>query len=320
MSYSQIVNQDLAYKLIKASWDNKTLASSYLFWGPRGTGRSELACLLAKALNCQKNTFPPCMVCDACRRIEKNNHPDVHYIRKENSQNIKIEQIKQMQKEISLHSFEGRYKVFIIFNSEDLTAEAANSLLKILEEPPKGSLIILIVSDLRRVFSTISSRCQKIRFNSKSPHQAQEILNHDFKLNKDLSHFLAFNFEGRIGEALKFKDKNILEEKNRIIRYFMGQPDLLFSELDFRDKEKLVWVLKILVNCIRDIYLLKIGVDRIELINQDIADELSGLADKFSFSDLYNMLREFCDSKELIRDNVNPRLLLDNLRLLWKKS
>jgi len=319
MSYNQIFNQELAERIIKNAWESRRLASSYLFFGPTGTGRLFLAHSLAKTVNCEARSFPPCLICPSCIKIENNNHPDVHYFQKENSSFIKIEQIHQMQREIYLHPFEAEFKVFIILNAEDLTDEAANCLLKVLEEPPGASLIILIASDLRRIFPTIISRCQKIRFNSKDRGEAEIILNRDYHMDRGLSHFLAFAFEGRLGEALKFKDRNILSEKNQIIRDFIISPNLLFNKFDSKDKEKLNWILKILVSCIRDIYLLKIGADKNELINQDIKDQLSTLAEKFNFADLDRMLLQLCNSKEFLRQNINPRLLVDNLRMLWRR-
>jgi DNA polymerase-3 subunit delta' len=319
MSYNQESSQELAERLIKNAWENKRLASAYLFFGPPGTGRFFLARSLAKTVNCQADSFPPCSICSSCIKIESNIHPDVHIVQKENSAFIKIEQIHQMQREINLSPFEGRCKVFIILDAQDLTPEAENCLLKILEEPPADSLIILIASDLARIFPTIISRCQKVRFNPKDPRETEIILNRDYHLDKALSHFLAFCFEGRLGEALRFKDRNILSEKNQIISHFITSPNLLFNKFDSRDKEKLDWILKILISCVRDIYLLKIGADRVELINQDIAEQLSALTKKFSFTDLDQILVQLCDSKEFIQQNINPRLLIDNLRLLWKR-
>ncbi len=319
MSCNQKSSQELAEGLIKNAWENKRLASAYLFFGPEGTGRFFLARSLAKTVNCQAGSFPPCSICPSCQKIENNNHPDVHYIKKEDSSFIKIEQIHQLQREISLHPFEGRRKVFIILDAQDLTPEAENCLLKILEEPPGDSLIILIASDLSRIFPTIISRCQKIRFYPKDPREAEIILNRDYHLDKALSHFLAFAFEGRLGEALRFKDRDILTEKNQIIRHFITGSNLLFKKFDSRDKEKLSWILKILISCVRDIYLLKIGADRVELINRDIAEQLSALTEKFSFTDLDRILLQLCDSKEFIQQNINPRLLIDNLRLLWRR-
>ncbi|MFH1578491.1 MAG: DNA polymerase III subunit delta' [Candidatus Omnitrophota bacterium] len=311
-----------ARQLLKNAWENKRLASTYLFFGPPGSGKLLLARALSKTVNCQAESFPPCLTCPSCRKIEGNNHPDVHYLQKIKSNFIKIEQIQEMHREISLRPFEGKYKVFIILDAQDLTAEAANCLLKITEEPPKGSLLILIASDLRRIFATIISRCQKVRFSSLGRQEAKVILNRDYRLDERLSHYLAFAFEGRLGEALKFKDSDMISEKNQVIRYFLlehfDQKEAV-DKYDSKGRDELIWILKVLISCIRDIYLLKVGQGREELVNQDIKDELWGLSQKFSFIDLDRMSWQLSSWIENVKQNINPKLLIDNLRLLWKK-
>ncbi len=316
---SQTFPHRLAEGLIKSAWENKRLASCYLFFGPAGTGRLSLARSLAKATNCEAGSFPPCLVCTSCRKIENNNHPDIHYIEKEGSSFIKIEQIQLMQRQIYLRSFEGKCKVFIILNAEDLTEEASNCLLKIIEEPPANSLIILIASDLRRMLPTIVSRCQKIRFFPLDRSSAESVLNRVYHLDENLSHWLAFALEGRLGEALRLKDSGILNEKNQIIRYFTRASNSMANKYVSVDRDKLSWILKILISCIRDLYLLKIGAGEAELINRDARNELLGLSRRYTFDDLDWMLQQLCDWLYNLRQNINPRLLVDNLRLLWIK-
>ncbi|MFH1678630.1 MAG: DNA polymerase III subunit delta' [Candidatus Omnitrophota bacterium] len=331
----QGLNQGVAQEAIRNVWEKKRLASSYLFFGPEGTGRAYLARSLAKTVNCDAGSFPPCLDCPSCRKVEHYNHPDVHYVEKQNSDFIKIEQIHQMQREIYLRPYEGKCKAFIIFNAEGLTEESSNCLLKIIEEPPENSLIILIASDLRRIIPTIISRCHKIRFFALGRREAEDILTRNYNLGGELSHYLAFAYEGKLGEALKFKDSGILNEKNEIIRHFIKAPGLMFDKsraspksdipweytklrdkYDSMDREKLNWILKALIGCIRDIYLLKIGINDNELINRDIKDELRRLAKDFSFSDLNIILKRLCDWLGNVRQNINPKLLVDNLRLV----
>ncbi len=319
MSYSQEFNQDIPQRLIKSAWESNRLSSAYLFFGPEETGKLSLARSLAKTVNCQARSFPPCLTCSSCIKIEKNIHPDVHYIEKENSNFIKIEQIHQMQREINLLPFEGERKVFIILNAEDLTPEATNSLLKTLEEPPGDSLIILLATDLKRIFPTVISRCQKVRFGYRAWTQAEVILQRDYRLDEVLSHFLAFAFEGRLDAALRFKDRDILREKNRIIRQFVIRPHLPSDRFDVKDKERLSLVLRILLGCLRDIYFLKMRLREGKLINEDIREELSSLTDRFDFDELEHIMAEIANSLEGVRQNINPRLLMDNLRLLWRK-
>lgn len=319
ISYNQSFSQEAPERLIKRIWESARLASSYLFFGPAGTGRLFLARRLAQAVNCSAQSFPPCGECIACRKIENNSHPDVHYTNKTDSRFIRIEQIHQLQREISLLPLEGKGKVFIISEAEDLTEEASNCLLKIIEEPPEGSLLILIASDLRRIIPTIASRCAKIKFNALDRHKAEALLQSDFRLNQSLSHWLAFALEGRLGQALSFNQGDVLGQKNKIIRCLINGAQRMPDQYAEMDRDELSWALKVLIGCIRDIYLLKSAVNPQELINLDLKDELALLARRFSFNELERMLKQLSDWLNNVRQNVNPKLLVDNLPLLWKK-
>lgn len=323
MSYNQIFGQEQATKILKNAWENKRMAFAYLFLGRPGTGRLFMARALAKATNCQAQTFPPCLTCLSCIKIEKKNHPDVHYIQKEDSQFIKIEQIHQMQRQIILRPYEGKCSVFIIIDAEDLTEEAANSLLKILEEPPRNSLIILIASELFRIFPTIASRCQKIRFFPLAKTKAADILSEDYRLDNYTSHFLAFTFEGRLGEALKFSNRpgDVLKQKNEIIKHFILRSEVPWAgaKFDLRDSANLNWAMLVLAGFLRDIYLLKLGVYKEELINLDLVDEIFHISRQYTFTDLNQLLSQLCNMAQNLQQNINPNLVLDNLRMLWKK-
>ena len=313
-----IADQNFAWELIKQAVENKRLGRSYLFFGPVGSGRKRLARAFAQGLNCQQRLFPPCLECISCKKIENYNHPDVHYLEKQNSNFIKIEQIHQMQRQIILRSFEAEFKVFIIFSAQDLTAEASNALLKVLEEPPNHSVIILITSDLSRLYSTIISRCQKIRFFPRGRSHARAILERDYNFNKEASHFLDYIFEGQLNSALKFQGRDVLASKNQIIQQFIIKPDVALEKFNVKDKEELIWCFKILTSCIRDIYLLKSDLSPQELINADVADQLSRVAKRLNFADLNRILQQISDMFDNARQNVNSRLLVENQGLLLK--
>ena len=124
----------------------------------------------------------------------------------------------------------------------------------------------------------------------------------------------------RMRSYIFFKDNDILVEKNRIIRQFVLQPGSPENGFSSSDKQGLGFILTVLIGCMRDIYLLKSGVDGDRLINRDIKKQLNTLTADFSFSDLERVLGELCESLEYARKNINPKLLLDNLQLLWKKQ
>jgi DNA polymerase-3 subunit delta' len=251
-------------------------------------------------------------------KIENGQHPDVHIITGEGAQ-IKIEAIRQLQKDVSLKAYEGVFKVFIIDNAHTLSAEAANCLLKILEEPPKKSLIILITDKPNLLFKTIISRCKTLKFLPLKREALEAILKRDYKLDVQFAHFLAYFSEGRLGQALKLKDSGILAKKNNLIDKFVlaSRPDI--DSMAAQDKEDVRFSLNLLAAWFRDIYLLKAGLPEQEVINSDRREDLTRSARGFSFLDLEAIFTNISTAISYLEKNVNTRLLLFNLRMeLWK--
>lgn len=314
MSFSDIKGQDKAIGVLKAYLSSFKFAGAYLFTGPEGVGKRLAARTFAKALNCLKQKEDSCDSCPSCLKIEKNNHPDIHFIEPVDSGAIKIEEIRQLKQDISLKSYEAEFKVFIINDAHQLTAEASNALLKILEEPPAESVIILVAAKPQLLFKTIISRCQRIKFSSLQRASLETILKEDYRLDGTLAHFLAYFCEGRIGQTLSLKDTDILREKNRVIDMFSASPtaglDNLARESTRQDIRR---YLNLLAGWFRDIYLMKTGIAHAQLINLDRRDELLRLIHRYSWPELESIFKCISDSLGYIEQNVNTKLLLSNL-------
>ncbi len=318
MSFSTIMGQERALGMLNTYIDNSSLEGGYLFSGPEGIGKKLAAMALAKKLNCSDAHADSCGHCSSCLKINNNQHPDVHVISSEDPL-LKIDAIRQLQKEINLKAYEGAYKVFIINNAHTLTPEAANSLLKILEEPPKKSLIILISDKPNLLFKTVISRCKIIKFLPLKREELEGILKKDYKLDHAFAHFLAYFSEGRLGRALKLMDEDIINKRNHLIDRFVlaSSPSadslVLKSRVDVRD------YLNLLATWFRDIYLLKAGMPEREVINSDRSSELLRGAGNFSFSELDAVLGSITQAVSYLEMNVNTRLLMHNLGMeLWK--
>jgi DNA polymerase-3 subunit delta' len=294
------------------------MEGGYLFAGPEGIGKKMAALALAKTLNCLEAKTEACGHCASCLKIESGQHPDVHIISGEGAQ-IKIEAIRQLQKDVNLKAYEGVFKVFIIDNAHTLSAEAGNCLLKILEEPPKKSLIILISDKPNLLFKTVISRCKVLKFLPLKREALELILKKEYKLDVQGAHFLAYFSEGRLGQALKLKDSGILVKKNNLIDKFVlaSRPDI--DGMAAQDKEEVRFSLNLLAAWFRDIYLLKAGLPEQEVINSDRREDLTRSAGSFSFLDLEAIFTNISTAISYLEKNVNTRLLLFNLRMeLWK--
>lgn len=319
MPLSDIKGQDQALEILKAYIDSGRLGGGYLFTGPSSVGKKMTAKILAQALNCVGNNNQACGSCPSCLKINSDAHPDVHIISGDDGQ-LKIGYVRQLQKDINLKAYEGRFKVFIIDNAHTLTSEAANCLLKVLEEPPRSSLIILITDKPNLLFKTILSRCKIVKFHAAKRKELNKTLSRDYGLDSSLAHFLSYFSEGRLGEALRLKDSSILNRKNDIIDKFVISSSFGVEGIDIEDKQDFYSTLNILSAWFRDIYLIKSGVPDLELINLDRKDDLLKIVNRFSYPDLDRIIGVLSNTILCLERNINTKLLLHNLKAqIWER-
>jgi len=302
MRFSGCVGHDKPISIINSFIESGRLSGAYIFSGPEGIGKKMVAKMIAQELN---------------GATDGREHPDLHIIENGDSQ-IKIEDIRAMQHLASLRPYEGGMNIFIIDNAHRLNPEAANSLLKLLEEPPGDSLFILITHKPQSIFKTVLSRCKTIKFAPLARADLEMLLIKEHSLDRQSAHFLAYYAEGRLGLALKLKDAGIAGEKNRILDSFL-LPDKAFDrDKTSQNKEELRVFLNILASWFRDIYLFKAGLDQKEAIHADREDDLLKLSHKFSFKQLDDIIICISESFMYLDNNINSKLLLHNLGAqLW---
>ncbi len=318
MRFNDILGHEKPLNIINAYIEKSCFSGGYIFSGPEGIGKKTVAKIIAQKLNCTALSQKPCGNCSSCLKMEKLQHPDLCIIESDTSQ-IKIENIRSLQRQASFRPYEGVMKVFIIDDAHRLNPESANSLLKILEEPPADSLIILVTHKPQRIFKTILSRCRVIRFSPLAVAALEDILIKNYFVERLFAHFLSFYSEGRLGLALRLKDSGVFEEKNRIFDYFVLSGKAFDHNLTGQSKEQLHSFLNILASWFRDVYLLKAGLPDRELIHLDRKNDLLKLKLEFSFKYLDGVLTAISESLFYLESNINSKLLLHNLGAqLWK--
>lgn len=321
MSFKEIIGQELPIKILKNLLKEKRLGRSFLFYGPLSVGKFFTAKQFAKSLNCESNLGDDsCDNCITCRSSDNLQYPDLHCLDLSNdSDSIKIEQIRSMQNDINLRPYSSNFKVFIINNCQVLTPEAANCLLKVLEEPPSDSVIILITPSLRSLLPTIVSRCQKVKFSSLRRQEVGEFLQRVYKLDKLSSHYLAYYLDGRIGEAISLSKQDFLKDKNIILDKFIHNTNPKEAEELFQDKAQGRKTLSILIAWFRDLMYIKMKLAEEQLINQDRITEIRKEASRYSYRDVISAFNLLTKSFWYLERNINTKLLADNLKArIWK--
>jgi DNA polymerase-3 subunit delta' len=354
--FKEIKGQDKPIELLKSYLRNGRLTGAYLFSGPEGTGKYAVAKILAQAVNCLDAADDACGRCASCVKIAGNAHPDVFIIdlslyfdpesgravpppqqqeaggttrgKKETVQgrDIKIDYIRALRDEINMRPYEGRKKVFIINDAHTLTRDAQDAFLKTLEEATPDSLIILISDKPSLLAKTIISRCRTLKFGSLPRNELEGILSSGYSLEgPGAAHYFAYFSEGRMGHAVRLAGKKgVLDEKNKVIDEFSRPAaglteSALINKLEKAGREEVFETIKILAAWFRDLYVLKAGADRREIINLDRGEDLARLAAGYSFEELEGKLRYLSDSVFYLEHNLNVKLLLSTIRMeLWK--
>lgn len=334
----QVRGQDRILALLDRSLKEHNIAHSYLLVGPRHVGKRTLALNLAQALNCDAPQ-PPCGQCHSCRLILEDKHADVVTLtlgsRTETGiddtrqPNHKVEigrdDIGELQHLAHLPPYEGRYKIFIIEDADYMSTEAANRLLKILEEPPPNIVWLLLAVEESHLLPTVISRCQRLALSPIPPEQIQGILTDCYRVESGRARLLARLCHGSLGWALSaLADDSLLHQRSQKIAQLtslqagsLGERFAYARDLASQfgqDRRAVMETMELWLSWWRDLMLIK-GSCKEAITNIDYEVALQRQANWLSLSKIKDVIAVLCSTKDNISRNVSARLTFESLML-----
>lgn len=312
MSFARILGQETPVDVLQRALRTGKTAHAYLFEGIEGCGKRTTALAFVAAAFCGRDEG--CGTCPSCRKMASLHHPDLHLVEPDGAF-IKIDQIRELQRELVLRPVEAPMKACIIDEADRLNPSAANALLKTLEEPPGNALMILVTSRLSGVLPTVRSRCQPLRFSPLPEMLIEEELIRRGK-EPDAARIAASLADGSLAKALETEEtggagrRELLE---RLRSLSLGDITPLFAAAEemATDREGAIGTLDTLVSLFRDILLIQGGGDGV--VNRDLLAFLEEEATRLPLEKSRERITQVIEARQALARNANPRLTMDVL-------
>jgi len=322
-----LAGNEWAVELLRQQITHGTTRHAYLFVGPSGVGRRTLALRLAQALNCTQPIEPgiPCGQCRDCKQIEAMQHPDLTIIQADSEGGtLKVDQVREARRTLTFKPYQSKYRVTIFLRFQEANDNAANALLKILEEAPSYVVLILTADHPEQLLPTIVSRCEILRLRPLSLETLESHLT-QHGADSEQARLIAHISGGRLGYALRLiQDSSALEFRNEKLNEAQSfitatrVDKFAYAEKLVKDKDAMRNVLLLWLSFWRDV-LLCAGGSSVPLANIDRAVEIESLAEHISMSDVRRMVSELETSLSQLEANVNARLLVEVILLDWPR-
>jgi len=320
MSFRDIYGHEKKIEIIRKTMAKKRIAHAYLFSGIQAIGKRTLAGEFIKAINCEKadSLNDSCGECASCRKINHGSHPDVFSV-EANGQFIRIDSIREMQKRITCKPLEARMRAFIIDDADKMNDQAANALLKMLEEPSEANILILVTARPYYLPSTIASRCQHMRFNPLGVETVAKFLVDQTGMDDPGAKLLASLAGGSIGNAMQLNKEDVITYRTELLKLLSStRKEDPFSLINFASflghgRKEIKQGLNILNTFFRDALIFKEVRQNEMLINQDNASFIAAFASRLSGEQILQNIAQVEKAGDILEQNVNKSLTLETM-------
>ncbi|RKY42261.1 MAG: hypothetical protein DRP85_03530 [Candidatus Makaraimicrobium thalassicum] len=317
---SDIKGQNNAVRYLSGSLCSGRIAGSYLFSGPEGVGRALCARAFVLALVCPERATgeaEACLRCLACRRVSALEHPDIRWIKPEKNRAIKIDEIRRIRDVLSLKPYEAPVSVCVIEDAHMMTIEASNALLKVLEEPPGRSLLILITDRKELLLPTVVSRCTEVGFRFLPVSEVRDIiLREAADVSEETAEFLAYFSQGSPGRALAMIEDGLEERKKELIALVEGiikEKNPSCCNWNKENKDRLLEDIEMLIMFFRDTAMGKEGLKDMILDKGIAGTDMYRFFEKYSIDKIHSVIERLIRMKLAMEGNANPKLVAQAL-------
>lgn len=319
MLYDQVAGQEEVKTSLIRSINNNQVSHCYIFEGPKGMGKYELAMVFAQSLLCENFDSDPCNRCPSCIKVNSGNHPDLHIINNSET-TIKREEIDSLVESICIKPYESKKKVYIIKAADKMTPQASNTFLKTLEEPSGDAVIILLTTNENLLLPTVVSRCQTVKFRNVSKEKIKKYLKENYNTEDTLSDLAAEYSKGILNKAVNIVKGNdgILKQREEVIKLFddiVNSDSELIYELENyfeENKDSIDTIIEIIMIWIRDCIFAQNNMDDL-VINKDFKQLAKVHGQLMEGSNNLIELMQYTSNN--IKSNVNYKLSIDNMLL-----
>ncbi len=333
-----IIGHEWAVDYLRRSLVGERASHAYLLTGPAQLGKALLALRLAQVLNCETSNADPCGECRSCRRIARNNHPDVRIVGMASQaiglkpddaakqRDLKINTVREWLADVNLKPYEGYRRVFILHDAERLNEAAANAMLKTLEEPPPYATLVLVANTSGDLMATIVSRCQSLKLRPVPRAALASALQTQHNLAAGDAELLAAWSGGRPGWAFQMINApDELAAQQEQLEQLIGLAGLSRAD-GFRwaeeqakayrsgEQASVFAALSLWQSWWRDVMLTAGGAPG-EVTHIDLREDLARLARAYRIADVRDFIARLDDTARQLRENVNPQLALESALL-----